>query len=282
MTVAQIIERIIHRIGRKAFAGYGEVLLLETMNDLYARINDEYGLLERFWNATFADSDQKLTYKNLIGNPTVGLVVTGATSGATGTIVEVIETSTTEGYFLLSGVVSIFQKETVTFTGGSATATDIKSGGYIALPADLIRPFRISLYLTYREPQIFSEKAQKTFTIMNRRFYVSGATNDSVYSVNYFSVGKTLVRTVTAAATQTASPEWPSWLHQLLVYETCLEISPDYSLRPLDVVNALKLRSQLHRSKYMKQESTPGAYNPYSEQRMPVSIDDFGIAEYLG
>ena len=79
------------------------------------------------WTAV-DDADTELPYDTETGNFTADLVVTGGTSGATATIVEVIDNGT-DGTLRVKGVTGTFQdNETITDTSTGSAQTNIPSG----------------------------------------------------------------------------------------------------------------------------------------------------------
>jgi hypothetical protein len=276
MTVANILQAVIHRVGRTILEENGEPFLLEAMNRVYQRLNDERPSLERTWYASFENSDQKLKYDALTADFTESLTVTGGTSGATGVIEEIWDNGDNSGTLILSSVSGTFEDNealTDSSTGAATVNGANESAGYVAAPSDVVRPFRITPYREYRDPEVFLSDEQWTFSIFNDRLYVARASDEDRYQVAYYSVGKTLVRTVSDADTEVSTPEWNSRFHQLLIYETAMELSANYPLMAKDERTAKKLRSALKRQMYLKQEASPNVQGP--QRRNPLDNDAY-------
>lgn len=265
MTVAQLIERLTIRVGAEVIQKYGEPTILQIMNEIYHSRNRFLLEIERSWWASFALSDQVLKYDTQTGAFTVGLVVTGGTSGATGTIVEILDNDGTSGSLILSGVSGTFEdNEAITDSStGAALANGANaSAGYIAHPADLIKPLSISPYRVFREPEVYDTLEADTFTLFNQRLYVSNAGDDSRFNIGYYSKGRTLVRTVSDANTEVNEPEWPDDLHQYLFYAMATHLSKSYDMYSEDIKEKDSLERQLKQVKWTKQEASPNTQGP--------------------
>jgi len=265
MTVAQLIDRLTIRVGADVIQKYGEPTILEIMNEIYHSRNRFVLEIERSWWASFANSDQVLKYDAQTGAFTVGLVITGGTSGATGTIVEILDNDGTSGSLILSGVLLAFvDNEAITDTStGVAVANEANaSAGYIAHPSDLIKPLSISPYRVFREPEVYDTQEDDTFTLFNQRLYVSNAGNDSRFNIGYYSKGLTLVRTVADANTEVNEPEWPDDLHQYLFYAMATHLSKSYDMYLEDIKEKDGLERQLKQVKWTKQEASPNTQGP--------------------
>lgn len=265
MTVAQLLQRLTIRVGSEVIQQYGEPTLLQIMNEIYHSRNRFVLEIERSWWASFADSDQVLKYDAQTGAFTVGLVVTGGTSGATGTIVEILDTDSVSGSLILSGVLLTFQNnEAITDTStGAAVANEANaSAGYIAHPADLIKPLSISPYRVFREPEVYDTLEDDTFTIFNRRLYVSNAANTARFNIAYYTKGLTLVRKIVDANTEIDAPEWPDDLHQYIFYALATHTSKSYSMYAEDILEMARLERQLKQVKWTKQEASPNTQGP--------------------
>lgn len=265
MTVAQLLQRLTIRVGAEVIQQYGEPTLLQIMNEIYHSRNRFVLEIERSWWASFANSDQVLKYDAQTGAFTIGLVVTGGTSGATGTIVEILDNDGVSGSLILSGVLLTFlNDEAITDTDtGAAVANEANaSAGYIAHPTDLIKPLAISPYRVFREPEVYDTLERDTFTIFNRRLYVSNADDDARFNIAYYTKGRTLVRTVSDANTEVNAPEWPDDLHQYLFYAVATHVSQSYSMYQEDIKEKERLERQLKQVKWTKQEASPNTQGP--------------------
>ena len=137
---------------------------------------------------------------------------------------------------------------------------------YMSHPTDLIEPFRIEPYYSFKDPnefvfenESFSEQA-KTFTITAGRFYFSNIQEDDTFTVWYWSSGFELVDKEDGdlETGEINVPEWP-WdgVKDLLFYATCIEISRDYPMVEHDTLTAKKLVADLQRLGYHRQSVTP-------------------------
>ncbi len=265
MTVAQLIQRIMIRVGPEVIQQYGEPTLLQIMNEIYHSRNRFVLEIERSWWASFANSDQVLKYDGQTGAFTSGLVVTGGTSGATGTIVEILDNDGVSGSLILSGVALTFQdNEAITDSStGAAVANEANaSAGYIAHPTDLIKPLSISPYRVFREPEVYDTLEDDTWTIFNDRLYVSNADDDARFNIGYYSKGLTLIRTIADANTEVDAPEWPDDLHQYLFYAVATHVSKSYTMYQEDLQEKGRLERQLKQVKWTKQEASPNTQGP--------------------
>jgi hypothetical protein len=285
-TVATLMQDIIHRVGKKVLAENGEAYILRAMNRIYKRVNEDLGILEREWHFVFSAGDQKLGYSAKTAAFNVGATLTGATSGATGTILAIRDDGDNTGDLILHTVTGTFQSgEAITDNGstpGAATTAGANvSAKSIALPSDFLRAIRMAPYRKYRDPQVYSENEKDTMTVIDQRLHASNVDNTTAFLIHYLSVGKELVRTVSDATTQVNAPEWPEQYRQFLLYATAIELSDQYGMYQRDVWQANKLQGQLHSLRSLKDEHTPGAYNPYERSSDPTSLDDYGLSEFI-
>lgn len=283
-SVSDLIEDIVHRLGKESMGMHGVRYILRALNRIYKQVNDELAIIEREWFCHFANGDISIDYSSKSLSFTNGATLTGGTSGATATILMVKDDEDNTGTLVLKNVSGTFQNaETLTDSeGGTATAASSPaSAKSIAIPNDMLYPFRISDYKHYREPEIYSVNEVNSFTIINRRLYISDADLTSSFQVHYYAKGKTLVEEVSDSETETAYPEWPEQYRQYLLYATCVDLSAEYPMYKADLVKSQKLRYALARIKSRKQEASPDAYNPYNEQNKPVNRDDYAISEDL-
>lgn len=114
---------------------------------------------------------------------------------------------------------------------------------YKDLPADWIRAFRISPKLNYRDNNVFVKEEEYTYTIHRKRFYVGAVAANDSYTVDYYSSGGKLVNKETPATGEVNTPEWDEDFHQILLYATCLELSPQYAYADDDRQALRELRS---------------------------------------
>lgn len=131
--------------------------------------------------------------------------------------------------------------------GSPATPGD----GFIALPANFVRAFRVSPERDWRDKALYRNSEPNTFTIFNKQFHVANTiltpttTLDILFTMGYYSHGLTLVDKTSPAAGEANTPEWPVALHRLLLYETCLEMTTEYPQAAYDLKKAEKLTYQL-------------------------------------
>lgn len=135
------------------------------------------------------------------------------------------------------------------FSTGTA-ATD----GYMDLPADWLWPIRLdtSAHLNYRHPKVFSTSEAYTYTFLQRRFYVAGATEQTVIDSIYISQGLELVESSPVADISVDEPEWlPDLYHSYLIFAVAIDLGVNYPLEKKDIVNYQRLRQMLDRSHYL-------------------------------
>ncbi len=142
------------------------------------------------WYPVFGTALVSIPYTTLTGDFTEGLVVTGGTSGAFGTIVKIIPSSGTAGTLWLRAVTGIFQAETITDTStGSASCT----GAQTALSAAItgIDTDDFSYVWNYSNRLFFIEKESLSAWYLPAGAIAGAATELPLGGV--FSLGGSLV-----------------------------------------------------------------------------------------
>jgi len=87
------------------------------------------------------------------------------------------------------------------------------------------------------------------------------------------------------ADTEVAAPEWQPNFHQILIYETAMELVAEYPLMKRDMINLSTLKKQLSAVRHTKQVSTPATirdgrlYNNASGYSRS-DLDDNGCYDY--
>lgn len=155
------------------------------------------------------------------------------------------------------------------------------TNGYIALPADWIRPFKMYHsgdmldVLEYRSWEVYDSTEDDTFSIHNNRLYISDAASDTEVIVSYYSAGYTLVDAEDAAVLtgEVNEPEYPDHLQQVLMYGTCIDLSNQYSRFESDLRMFLKLQSALGDLRNFQQAVTPETAGP-KERRSYLEVSD--------
>jgi hypothetical protein len=144
------------------------------------------------------------------------------------------------------------------------------TNGYIALPADWIRPFKMYHsgdmldVLEYRSWEVYDSTEDDTFSINSNRLYISDAAADTEVEVSYYSAGYTLVDAEDAAVLtgEVNEPEYPDHLQQILLYGTCIDLSNQYPRFESDLRMFLKLQSALGDLRTFQQAVTPETAGP--------------------
>jgi len=227
-TVTEILEDIIQRVGKKAaLETLGPRYILRSMNRIYKQYNNKYRTIQRQKTLDFSKAG--------------------------------------------SGVL------------------------YLDLPTDMIEIFRISPIRHYRQPTEFDWSEPTTFTIMDHKIYISdiftledsdgteisnfanffwfgessyfGYTpklnKDAIFEIGFYSLGKTLVETVSDADTEVDEPEWREGLKEILLYATALNLSKSYEMADEDRFELKRLKSDMSRSD-IKQTATPNIIGPHT------------------
>ncbi|MCB0302847.1 MAG: hypothetical protein KDI38_03620 [Calditrichaeota bacterium] len=223
MTVQEIIEDVIHRVGKGLLQEHGEYFFLRALNRIYHRLNAEY-------------------------NP-------------------LIETTT-----LAAGA---FSSSVSTYT----------------LPSRYIRLINMEEVWNYVPPALFKSDLRYSWTILGLTLHFTDVDADTTMTLRWYSRGKDLVTVYSATPPDTdaeaTSPEWPGDLHQMLIYETAMELSPNYPLLQKDAMEALRLRNRLAAIKHVSQIVQPQTMhdgrlynNPNNVNRS--DLDDLGDFDYGG
>lgn len=220
MTVQEIIEDVIHRVGKGLLQEHGEYFFLRALNRIYHRLNAEY-------------------------NP---LIETTALAAGT------------------------FDENTTSYS----------------LPSRYIRLINMEEVWHYVPPQLWKSDLDNSFTIMAQTLHFTDVDADTTMTLYWYSRGKDLVAVASATPipdTEATSPEWPADLHQLLIYETALELSADYPLMNKDIVESRRLRTRLSAIRHISQLVHPQVIragriynNPNQTNRS--NLDDLGNFDY--
>jgi hypothetical protein len=154
--------------------------------------------------------------------------------------------------------------------------------GVWGLPADWVKPFWIEPEVDFKDPDLFDPDADEsgTSTIVNGQLRMANVDDTASYEVWYFSTGLELVdKDSDLAAAEINQPEWTQEsLHQILLYGTCLDLSPDYPLRNQDLFNFEELRSELASLLYNKQDITPQIAGGFGKQTERQDAYEQGIS----
>lgn len=219
MTVQEIIEDVIHRVGKSLLMEYGEPHFLRALNRIYGRLNAEH-------------------------TP----------------IIE--ETVLSAGTF------------------GDAATYD--------LPARYVRLIRLKPHREYISPVLFNDlSVGSIYTFLGQTMHFTNVDSDTEITLWWYSTGKNLVIDVVSEDDDIATPEWPADIHQLLIYETAMELSADYPLLKKDIYAARKLTSRLAAINYNAQAASPQQMRDGYAIRPPGrfsnnQLDDDGIFDYGG
>lgn len=189
--VSDFLDDIVHRIGRLAFADYGEPFILRRMNDTYKRLNQENQCCRKEFAADWSQY----------------------------------------------------------------TAATLKD--YVAAPSDWIKPYNMNPYRAFRLPSVWRNDELNTYTIDfvddQKRIYLANASLTSLINFSYYSMGLTLVNSISPASTETNKPEWPDELKQLLYFETVLALRVELDPYELSERNKLIARmSSLRVSQFLQ------------------------------
>ena len=142
------------------------------------------------------------------------------------------------------------------------------ANGYIALPSDWIRPFKIDDYLDFRPYEVYDDSEDECFSIYQNRLYISNASESSEYVVSYYSSGYTLVDAEDAdvGEGEVNEPEYPDYLQQILLYGTAIDLRTDYPKFESDVRMFLQLKSALMDLRTFQQAVTPETAGPKEQK----------------
>jgi hypothetical protein len=118
---------------------------------------------------------------------------------------------------------------------------------YVALPSDWIKPYRMNPFRIWRQFGVFRNDEYNTYSIdfvdSAKRVYIANAAVTSLINFSYYSMGLTLVRTVSDATTESNEPEWPEELKQLIYYETLLSVN--VPLNEYEVIERNRLMNRM-------------------------------------
>lgn len=144
------------------------------------------------------------------------------------------------------------------------------SAGAWGLPADWIKPFWIDPEVDFKDPEQYNpdEDEAGTSTIVNGQLKMANVDATASYEVWYFSTGLDFVDEDSGLGdTEINEPEWTQEsLFQIILYGTCLDLSPDYPLRNKDIVEYDRLESALAGLLYNKQDITPQITGGFGKQ----------------
>ncbi|NOY58911.1 MAG: hypothetical protein GXO75_08245 [Calditrichaeota bacterium] len=119
---------------------------------------------------------------------------------------------------------------------------------YVDRPSDLIQFFAMDPAYDYVDLQDFmlASTDQKIFTFKGDKIYFYNVDSSTSIEAWYYSTGYEIVDKDTPATGETNVPEWVEEdLHQILVYGTALDLSPDYPFRQRDEALFFKLKARL-------------------------------------
>ena len=153
--------------------------------------------------------------------------------------------------------------------------------GYIALPADWIRPFKMYHAgnmldtLEYRSYEVYDDTETDTFSIHNSRLYIANASSDTEVVVAYYSAGYTLVDAEDASVGtgEVNTPEYPLHLQQILMYGTAIDLKTDYPKFESDIRMFMRLSSALGDLRTFSQAVTPETAGP-KQRRSYIDASD--------
>jgi hypothetical protein len=128
-----------------------------------------------------------------------------------------------------------------------------------AKPDDLIEIYNIDpLYEFVPANKWSDERTGDYYTVDQNLFKFADVTEDTVVTVSYHSAGLTLVDADDddVGTGQTNTPEWPTDLHQILLYHTCLEIADKYPLMAKDIAALAEMEQHLGETRWRVQSRT--------------------------
>jgi len=119
---------------------------------------------------------------------------------------------------------------------------------YITRPSDFIQ--FAALYPEYDfvslQEFLSANTSQKVYTLKGDKIYFRSVDSTTSIEAWYYSRGYELVDSTAPANEQVNEPEWPEKdLHQILIYATALDLSPDYPMRARDEAMFFKLKARL-------------------------------------
>ena len=163
----------------------------------------------------------------------------------------------------------------------SPGADDSVDDGYWGLPADWIRPFKMSVDYRYVPSKVFKNTEYRTFTIYNNRIYFASVSADTTLTVCYYSAGYTLVDADDGdvGTGEVNEPEYPDHLQDVLMYGTCIELTSKYDKFEVDVRRFLERKSALGRLSTYKQDVSPEKTGPLKYQTLvdTEDYDEYGV-----
>lgn len=147
------------------------------------------------------------------------------------------------------------------------SASDITNEiNYKTLPTDWLKPYRINPKRDWREPAVFRNDEQYTYTADLSQITISSVSEaTTTFTVRYFSSGWTLVNKEDAdlaASGEVNTPEWPLFLHQLLLKATCLELNLEYPQAKQDMLDVKMLKSAAFSYVWSRQATDPVLSGP--------------------
>lgn len=151
-----------------------------------------------------------------------------------------------------------------------------------AVTTNHIAAFRIVPFCAWRHPQVYRKTEPNTFSIWDGKIHFSRVTEDSEFEYEYFSFGSTLV-SGTPGDGEVNAPEWKNEsIDPLLLYETAIQLSPDYPLRDQDMKELAKLRyrASLERIGANRQAASPTIEGPGPRLNTRVRGDYYVDDEY--
>jgi hypothetical protein len=167
----------------------------------------------------------------------------------------------------------VTRETTFTFTD-----LDISSSiNYKDLPADWLKPYRMTPKFFYREKGVFLNDEDYTYTIdqdgASRQIYFASVLAGDIV-VRYYSTGYVLVDVadVSVGAGETNTPEWPVLIDEALIKAVCIELSVNYPMLPADLNDMRRLDSVIYRISSDKQSTDPSLMGP---NRMNDYITDY-------
>lgn len=134
---------------------------------------------------------------------------------------------------------------------------------FVPVPDDLIEIYWMSPSRIYVQPNVMWGNTDQTglYTIEEGQIKFSQTIDQSsIIDIRYYSTGRTLVNkedNLVVAASEVNTPEWRSAFHEILIYETCLELWPEYPKAKVDIPLLNELIRTMATDTWSSQNTTP-------------------------